>query len=405
MSIELIETNGPLRWGRVHGGVTYMAWSEVYKVHHAGDFSIILPEKLAMQLKIVEQFADAKKKRDPLAEELNKAGLPLKDEETEDEEEIFDHDETPPEFRMPESHLLEKLLGRETETMHEEQTDFFKKIRSLSNCAGKQKSIYKNQYDPQFAMLEEILTESHPAMAEVIDFLCSELILSSRQERPSPRPILLVGSPGIGKTHFANSIAQVTGAPFINFSCATADAPWALTGSNSTWNKGKPSNFIFEIARTNAHAGVFFCDEANKGNPDNRNYPIEPILLELLDLEQSARFKDLYFEHEMDLSGWIKILACNSTAGMDSAILDRCEVIHVSRPTPEQQLRIIGMMAAKLPTTFDEKALEALNVSTRSLRQINADLRRLAARSLRNGSEEVNLIDVKRLGLKSEFRS
>ncbi len=48
MSIELIETNGPLRWGRVHGGVTYMAWSEVYKVHHAGDFSIILPEKLAM---------------------------------------------------------------------------------------------------------------------------------------------------------------------------------------------------------------------------------------------------------------------------------------------------------------------------------------------------------------------
>ena len=169
---------------------------------------------------------------------------------------------------MPECHLLEKLLGRETDTMHEEQTDFFKKIKSLSNCAGKQKSIYKNQYDPRFALLEEILIESHPAMTEVIDFLCSELILSARQERPSPRPILMVGQPGIGKTHFARSLANVTGAPFINFSCATADAPWALTGSNSTWNKGKPSSFIFEIARTNAHAGVFFCDEANEGNQD-----------------------------------------------------------------------------------------------------------------------------------------
>ncbi|WP_168426934.1 MULTISPECIES: AAA family ATPase [unclassified Limnobacter] len=360
---------------------------------------------MAKQLQIVEQFADVKKKRDPLVEELNKAGLPVKDEEPEDGEEKFDHDETPPEFRMPECHLLEKLLGRETDTMHEEQTDFFKKIKSLSNCAGKQKSIYKNQYDPRFALLEEILIESHPAMTEVIDFLCSELILSARQERPSPRPILMVGQPGIGKTHFARSIANVTGAPFINFSCATADAPWALTGSNSTWNKGKPSSFIFEIARTNAHAGVFFCDEANEGNQDNRHYPIEPVLLELLDLDQSSRFKDLYFEHEMDLSGWIKILACNSTAGIDSAILDRCEVIQVSRPTAEQQLKIIQMMAAKLPVAFEEKAMEALNVSTRSLRQINADLRRLAARALRNACEEVNLIDVKRLGLKSEFRS
>ncbi len=121
------EKNGPLSWYRVHGGMTYMAWHQIYKMHHSGDFSLIVPEKLAKQLQIVEQFADVKKKRDPLVEELNKAGLPVKDEEPEDGEEKFDHDETPPEFRMPECHLLEKLLGRETDTMHEEQTDFSKR--------------------------------------------------------------------------------------------------------------------------------------------------------------------------------------------------------------------------------------------------------------------------------------
>lgn len=408
MSSEFSETKGPLTWFGVPGDVTYFAFNEIYKVHHDRGFAVIVPEKLARQLKILQKFGDVKKKRDPLAEDLKFTEERQKSEsieEPEEPEEKFDHDETPDEFRLPKWHLLQNVLSRDRETMHDEESAFFKKLKSLARVAGKQKSIYKNEYDPRFAVLEEILTESHPAMGQAIDFLCSELILSARQEKPSPRPMLLVGSPGIGKTHFANSISKITGCPFVNFSCATADAPWSLTGSNSTWNKGKPSSFIWEIARTNAHAGVFFCDEANKGVHENRQYPIEPILLELLDLEQSSRFRDLYFDHEMDLSGWIKILACNSTAGMDSAILDRCEVIHVSRPTPEQQLKIISMMAAKLPVAFDSKALEALNVSTRSLRQINADLRRLAARALRNSAEEVNLIDVKRLGLKSEFRS
>lgn len=59
-------------------------------------------------------------------------------------------------------------------------------------------------------------------------------------------------------------------------------------------------------------------------------------------------------------------------------------------------------MVAPLPVRFDATALEALNKSSRSLRQIGADVRRLAAQALRKNQPEIFEIDVKRLVVSQE---
>lgn len=295
------------------------------------------------------------------------------------------------------NHILEDLLN--TSFAREEESDIHTVIKKHASRAPEEPtSFYKRPHDPGFIELHEDLLRMHPAMSQVIEFLVDELALSVAQTKPSPRPILLVGPPGSGKTYFASDLAIHLNAPFFSLSIATADTPWPLTGTNSTWRTAKPSDLIQKIAASNAMAGVIFIDEVTSvKNDSERNHPILPALLELLDLEQSSRFKDHFFNYEMDLSGWVKILACNDLSGLAPAILDRCEVIQITRPTPEVQLQIIRNMASKLPARFSDESLVALNKSSRSLRQIGADLRRLAARSIREGGQVVQEIHVRRM--------
>lgn len=345
-----------------------------------------------------------RKKRDPMA-----AG-PEKDEkrkscgQTEGSEEKSDEaksDRIEAEINSaisgPPEHVLDALFQRDFAV--DNQRAEMKRLRRIGeSLAFGPKSFYDLLDEDGFPRLESELNAAHPTMTQVIEFLLDELALGTTEPNPSPRPILLVGPPGCGKTYFANALAEQLHAPFFSMSMATADTAWQLTGINSNWAQAKPSGLIQKICESNARAGVMFFDEVTAcQNDSRRNYPVLPTLLELLDLEQSRKFTDLFFDYQMDVSGWVKILACNSLEGLEAPIIDRCHVIHLSRPTAEQQLKIIERIAAPLPVKFSATALDALNKSSRSLRQIGADVRRLAAQALRKNQSEIHEIDVKRL--------
>lgn len=304
------------------------------------------------------------------------------------------------------THVLDGLLRVKNAAVSDSMKEEWRTLKSLAADSPSQPvSFFDGAKEHRFADLFSHLYANHPAMRDVIDFLVDELLLSAHQDKPQPRPILMVGPPGVGKTYFATDLASQLKAPFVSLSLATADAPWSLTGNSSTWSKSSPSSLISKIASTNAQAGLLFIDEISaSANDHNKNHPVLPTLLELLDPEQSSRFRDLFFDHPMDLSRWLKILSCNSIDNVDRAIIDRCQVIEVKRPTADQQLEIIQMMTAKLPVDFSIDALVELNRSTRSLRQVQADLRKLAAKAIRKGASKVNLIDAKRLQINQEFR-
>lgn len=300
-----------------------------------------------------------------------------------------------PEF----DHILESLFKQNFESDNQQsEIRNLRRIGYLKNIGPR--SFYNLLDQKGFNQLEKKLHSDHPAMSNVIEFLLDELALGSAQSNPSPRPILLVGPPGCGKTYFANALAEELSAPFFTMSIATADSSFQLTGTNSTWGQAKPSGLIKKIAETNARAGVMFFDEVTSNKNDSeRNFPVLPALLEVLDLEQSRQFKDLFFDYPMDISAWIKILACNTLDGLSPAIVDRCQLIHIERPNSVQQLQIIERIASTMPVTFSSTGLDALNNTGQSLRQIGADIRRLAGQAIRKNQCEVHEIDVKRLAV------
>ncbi|HOI53571.1 MAG TPA: ATP-binding protein, partial [Azonexus sp.] len=98
-------------------------------------------------------------------------------------------------------------------------------------------------------MLDD-LYDSCPNFGEVVDDLRKYLALSVAGNEPMQfTPILLLGEPGIGKTHFARELAARlgTGHEFVSMSSLTAG--WVLSGASAQWNNARPG----KVAHTLVH--------------------------------------------------------------------------------------------------------------------------------------------------------
>ena len=62
-------------------------------------------------------------------------------------------------------------------------------------------------------------------------------IPTTRLELP---PMLLLGEPGIGKTHFARKLAELLGTGFGFVPMSSLTAGWVLSGASSQWKNAKP---------------------------------------------------------------------------------------------------------------------------------------------------------------------
>lgn len=198
-------------------------------------------------------------------------------------------------------------------------------------------------------------------LAEPIKHLQTELALAGAMTPADFRisPILLLGDPGIGKTHLALQLANALGVPMDKLSAGAAQASFQLTGSHPSWNRAMPGS-IFTMLSTDASATpVMVIDEVDKIGSDNQ-YPLEPALLDLLEPTTARTFKDAFYDLAFDASRIIFVLTANELAGVPLPLQSRMAVFHVPRPQPAQRLRIIqGEIARLRQKTRKSIALDA----------------------------------------------
>ena len=97
-------------------------------------------------------------------------------------------------------------------------------------------------------------------------------------------PMLLLGEPGIGKTHFARKIAQLLGTGFGFVPMSSLTAGWVLSGASSQWKNAKPGK-VFDTFLNGDYANpVIVVDEIDKASADGQYDPLG-ALYELLEIE------------------------------------------------------------------------------------------------------------------------
>ena len=90
------------------------------------------------------------------------------------------------------------------------------------------------------------LYDEMPNFHEALDDIRRQLALcQDSRDALEITPMLLLGPPGVGKTHFAREVAQLlgTGMGFISMSSLTAG--WVLSGASSQWKGARPGK-VFE---------------------------------------------------------------------------------------------------------------------------------------------------------------
>jgi ATP-dependent Lon protease len=171
-----------------------------------------------------------------------------------------------------------------------------------------------------------------PNFQDVLDDVKRQLALcQDSRDALEITPMLLLGPPGIGKTHFAREIAALlgTGLGFISMSSLTAG--WVLSGASSQWKGARPGR-VFETLVDGAYANpVMVVDEIDKARAEHAYDPLG-ALYSLLEHDTAGAFTDEFAEVAIDASQVIWVATANDERSIPEPILNRMNVFEVQAP-------------------------------------------------------------------------
>lgn len=206
---------------------------------------------------------------------------------------------------------------------------------------------------PQTCESLDPLYERCPNFTEVLDDLKKYLALAvSGNEPVSFTPLLLLGEPGVGKTHFAKSLAQALGTGYEFISMSSLTAGWVLSGTSSQWNHAKVGKVAGALINGEFANPLMVLDEVDKAGGDARYDPMGS-LYSLLERETACHFKDEFVEVDIDASHLLWVTTANDERNIPEPILNRMNVYAIPRPNFEESVRIATTLYTEIVSQHD----------------------------------------------------
>ena len=199
----------------------------------------------------------------------------------------------------------------------------------------------------------EHLYDELPNFGEVLDDLKRQLALcEDSSDALEITPLLLLGPPGVGKTHFARQVSQLLGTGYGFVSMSSLTAGWVLSGANSQWKGARPGK-VFETLVDGQYANpVMVIDEIDKAGGEQAYDPLGP-LYSLLEHDTASTFVDEFAEVAIDASQVIWVATANDARSIPDPILNRMNVFEVRAPEPDAARRIAARLYERIRSAHD----------------------------------------------------
>ncbi|MEP0963757.1 MAG: AAA family ATPase [Roseobacter sp.] len=192
---------------------------------------------------------------------------------------------------------------------------------------------------------DEIAAALHaemPWMSPATESVWHGLRASAREGLPGVRfnPLVLVGAPGIGKSHWARRLAHHLAVPTTTIDATGEPATFAIVGSQRGWSSATPGKLI-QTVLSERHAGpLVIVDEVEKvGDVHSRKgvrHSLTDAVLPLLERMTAQSWECPFFQIKCDMSWTNWVMTANSRQGLPEPLLSRCVVLDLPNLTTEQ---------------------------------------------------------------------
>ena len=240
---------------------------------------------------------------------------------------------------------VEKALQELSPSANEALRAIYEKMLRL----GGQRFTVKPSALPEM----EALFEELPNFREVLEDIRKHLALcvDSNDSIELP-PMLLLGEPGIGKTHFARKLSQLLGTGFGFVPMSSLTAGWVLSGASSQWKNAKPGK-VFDTFLNGEYANpVIVVDELDKASSDGQYDPLG-ALYELLEIQTATRFVDEFVELPIDASGAVWLATANDASRIPEPLVNRLTVYEIDAPDEAGSTRIAKTIYSEVRNAHD----------------------------------------------------
>ena len=253
------------------------------------------------------------------------------------------------------------------------------------------------------AMLEQLadLARMMPNFLPVTEFLNQAVAASKNTNTPiSLEPMILLGPAGIGKTRFAQQIAEVFSEPFFEISMPVMTGTSTLIGQDPVWRNARPGRLTDALSSNRSASPIFFLDEFEKVYVQQASDQPLDVFHQLWEPQNAKKIRDECAGLSFSASSVIWLASANDLVGIRSTILDRAHIITIAPPTHDQSRAIAvhaygeaikrwdGWFARNLPAAAFELLVG------RSPRQIKRTLALALARAAAEGRKTIEPSDI-----------